>query len=267
VEAESTTPTVAGLDGFEKEAGALVKRIDRTMRRVGRLSRIPRLAQDANLFDLPRLIRDTWDALESLQQDVDALRRLAESTVVAPDATYESAWATAFEVALRDLGVPVEADSRYPVYHVFPFEVRVDLNGMTVLVNNRVTHVLRPDALARLVMRERERVYGARFPAAQFMRALAGAYDLLRAQGGNTGAVRLRDAYKLLSLREGPSGYPLRQFAFDLYRLRYETDMIYDGRKFVLNPSRSARGAVPVPRPNGAMENLGSYELVEVSSS
>jgi hypothetical protein len=257
--------SIRGIEAFDAASDPLVNHVTRLTKRVARLNRLARLTQDLNLFDASRLLRDVQGALGDLSSDVAALAGVMERTVVAPTAADETAWAEAFEQALKDLKVPLEPGTAYPSYKVFPFEIKVDLAAETVWLNNRVTHVLRPRSLAKLVQNERERLYGERFNAGQFMKALATVYDLLKGDDGKTFSVPLRRAHEILSLRSGSAGYSLRQFAFDLYRLRYQSDMVYEGRQFVLNPSRSPRGAVQVPHPNGGMENLGSYEMIEVS--
>lgn len=257
--AEEMASMIRGMDAFDRESGSTVAQASRLLKRIDRLKRIPRLTEELNLFDAARVIKDGRQAWEELGSVLQRLEDTVERTQLASDNADEVAWAQAFEAALRERGVPFQAE--FPLYRVFPFEVRVDLADQSAWVKNRLTHVVRPALLARLVERERAKLYAERFNHRQFMKALATVYPLLQGSGGF--GVALKDAYKLLSARTGPSGYTVEQFAFDLYRLRYQSDMVYEGKRFVFNPSRSARGAIPVPHPNGGVENLGSFEIME----
>jgi hypothetical protein len=250
-----------GWESFDEATGPTVARVGQLLKRVGRLRRIGRLGQDLNTFDLMRLVRDERALVRELAEELDKLEGILSRVQMVAGSDDEKNWAREFEESLRDLRV--EFSGSYPTYLVFPLEIRVDLAQDTATINDRITHTLRPKSLAKAVQAERERLFSARFKERQFMRAMAEVYDLLtKADGGLAVGVELRRAYEMLSLREGTSSYPLRQFAFDLYRLRYHSDMVYQGRRFVLNPSKSARRAIQVPRPNGGIENLGSYELV-----
>lgn len=260
---ENPTEPVNGIEAFDEAATSRIAAIGRLAKRVGRLSRLTGQAKDLNLFDAARLLKDSSQALAELTFEVDALAEVIANTRLAPTAEWEARWNEEFEQALADLNIRPEG--RYPSYQIFPFSVHVDLPNDAATVHERLTHVVRPRELAKLVQKERDKLFGARFNERQFMKALATVYDLLQSQETRSDfGVSLKKTYDLLSLRTGSAGYSLRLFAFDLYRLRYNTDMTYEGRRFVLNPSRSARGSIPVPNPSGVVENLGSFEMVEV---
>lgn len=249
---------------FDEETGPLVSRVSRLTKRVGRLMRMPKLTQDLNVVDASRLLRDTQQAVSDLQDDLRALSDSLAATALGVNSGDEEAWAQEFEQALADIHVPFQAN--YPIYQVFPFEIRVDLTNATATVNNRLTHVMRPESLARIIQRERDRLYAAKFNDRQFMKGLVRVWDLVKGGETRAGGVPLRQAHEILSLRTGPSGYSLQQFAFDLYRLRYQSTMTYEGKRFRLNAARNSRGAVQVPHPNGSFDNLGSFEVVEVDA-
>lgn len=255
---------IVSWDAFDEAAGQVVARTVQLVRRVARVSRLPKLAQELNIFEASRLVRDGKAVIDELGSELDHLDGILSCTTLAPTEASELDWARAFEDELG--AIEVEFGGEYPRYEVFPFEIEINLAEDTAIVNKRTTHVLRPKILAKLIQVERDRLFGARFNAQAFMRGMAEAHDLLtQAEGRMAVGVPLRRAYDVLILREGSAAYPLRQFAFDLYRLRYQSDMRYRGRQFVLNPSRNPRGAVQVPRPAGGVDNLGSYELVEES--
>lgn len=247
---------------FDDATHANLQRISQLVKRVARVGRLAKLGQELNTFEASRVLKDGLVVVGELAAELGVVEEVVSRVVLAPSETAELEWAFQFERSLQDL--EVEFGGRYPAYEVFPFEVRIDLSSASALINNRTVRVMRPNFLAKLIKGERDRLFSARFNGQVFMRGMEQAYELLtKAQGGLPVGVALRRAYEVLTLREGTAQYPLRLFAFDLYRLRYQTDMVYHGRKFILNPSRSPRGAIAVPKPGGGVDNLGSYELVE----
>ena len=261
-EAPEAHRPVTGVAEFDEAAEPHLARATRLAKRVARLSRLNQLSQDVNLFEAVRLLNDSRQALQELTETVDVLTGIVAATELASDDWAVTTWAEAFLVELRTLEVPVEETSAFPDYHVFPFDVHVDLQAGAALINNRTTHVMRPRALAKLVQQERDRLFNARFNDQQFMKALAVVYDLMT-KDKQEFAVDLRRVHEVLSARSGTASYPLRLFAFDLYRLRYQSNMMYRGRKFVLHETRNgtAKGAVQVPKPGGGFDNLGSFEM------
>jgi len=78
--------------------------------------------------------------------------------------------------------------------------------------------------------------------------------------------VRLKKIFQVLTLLKGRSGYSERLFAFDLYRLRERSDLIWDNRRLVFGNVRSASNAVAVPSHTGT-QYLGYLEVQEVGKT
>ena len=248
-----------GADAFDDAAKPLAASIAALTKRVGRLGRMPRLVEELDLFSARKLTDDMVDVLDQLSEAVDRFGDAVRQTRLAGADGDEARWAQQFEQALLAADVP--CSGRYPQYDVFPFYVKVDLAAGTTSINNRTGHVMRPTALAKRVRAEWEKVHKSAFNNQQFLKALFQLYDLLPKD--LTRRVPLRRAHEIMTVRTGAAAYPLRQFAFDLYRVR-RTDMTADGRRLVLNPSHARAGAVAVPDGQGGIDSLGTFEVVPV---
>ena len=253
---EATQPGVIGPEEFDLQAKPMAARIATLTKRVGRLGRLPRHVDEWDVFSATKVADEVAAVVDELSQEVGRFGDVVRSTRIAATDADEARWASEFEQALSLAEVPFAG--RYPQYDVFPFYVKVDLKGGAAVINNRTGHVLRPAALAKLVRAEWEKVHRAAFNDQQFLKALYALYDVL--PKNLTRGVALRRAHELLTVRIGTAAYPLRQFAFDLYRLR-RTNMTADGRRLVLNPSRDKKG-VSVPDGHGGTDLLGTYEVV-----
>lgn len=248
-----------GADAFDDAAKPLAASIAALTKRAGRLGRMPRLIEELDLFSARKLTDDMVEVLDQLSEAVDRLGdAVRQSRLDATDGD-TARWAQQFEQALRAAEVPFSG--RYPQYDVFPFYVKVDLAAGTTWINSRTGHVMRPAALAKRVRAEWEKVHKSAFNDQQFLKALFQVYDLLPKD--LTRRASLRRAHEIMTVRTGAAAYPLRQFAFDLYRVRL-TDMTAEGRRLVLNPSHTRAGAVPVPDGQGGVDNLGAFEVVPV---
>lgn len=183
----------------------------------------------------------------------------------------DTTYAEEFEAACRSIGL--ELRGRFPRYEVFPFEVRIVPERLCAEVHGKVVRTLAPAALAKVVKRERDRLYNARFDPQAFARSLLKAWDLLMAErrlaGGPSadvtgGQVKLKDIYQVLTLLPGVGkAYTERDFAFDLFRLRESGMMAFGGRSIILGHTRSSRGTIRVPERGGGFAHLGFLEVRE----
>ena len=254
--AAETEREAIGPDDFDLLAKPMAARVAALTKRVGRLGRLPRHVDEWDVFSARKLADEVADVVDELSQEVRSFGDVVRRTRLAATDADEARWATEFEQALALAEVPYAG--RFPQYDVFPFYVKVDMASAAVSINNRTGHVLRPAALAKLVRAEWEKVHRAAFNDQQFLKALYTLYDVLPKD--LTRGAPLRRAHELLTVRIGTAAYPLRQFAFDLYRVR-NTNMTWDGRMLVLNPSHDKKG-VSVPDGHGGTDLLGTYEVV-----
>jgi hypothetical protein len=217
---------------------------------------------DGNYAGLQRSQRELDAALAALGESAERLRARCTPELWAggPSAEENEAYARAWEEACAREGLPLQGT--FPVYRLFPLEIRFDLAERSVLVNRKRRHELRPESLARILRQTYDRLHRARFDAGRFRRALLRAHTLLSGDRPQQ-PVLLRQIYELLTLREGgrSAEYSLEQFGFDIYRLR-RAGLTEGNRRLVFIHGR--RNAIVVPVGDGQTENLTALQIQEV---
>jgi hypothetical protein len=205
--------------------------------------------------------RDGMDVLAlrvrvpSLLDGLDATRLAvadahAALSATPPGAALSEDYPQALESEFRRAGL--EFEGAFPEYEIFPLTVRVNVDGESVRIGRRTVQTLDPRAVARAVQKDHRRLHGSSFNAPRFLDALALCYDAL--SGGQLGSpVPLIDVYRLLSARTGATGYTRQEFAFDIYRVRRQSDLIVKGRTVEFSHGKSGT-QFPVPRTQGGAE-------------
>ena len=246
----------------------LFREVENLERGVRRSSR--RMLGSIPLRDLRALrggLADWSQGLRALADRVSlAEQALSGYTVPSEDPEFLSRYAETIEQHVARADILLEG--RFPQYVAFPIEITIDLGRELARVNNRQVNVLDPKALSDTIISEYKKIHAASFNSQRFMRALSTAYDLMsnvrRGSATAAGQKPLKKIHELLTIRTGPSAYNLRQFAFDIYKLRSSTDLIYSGRRLSFVNTRRASDVVPVPTSPGHYENLGYLEMVPV---
>lgn len=233
-----------------------------------KLARLRRVAQQVDKasgrWDL-RQLRQRLPELSQAAADAAGSAREADlllSAWTTPEAGAAiAAYAAEIERAARQARLPLTGD--FPEYEAFPLTIRVDLPGEQVLVGRRRLGTLEPAALVRELQRQFQAVHSSSFNARRFMQSLVRSYDLLIGSGSAKGrGVQLLDIYGVLTLRTGTAGYSRQEFAFDIFRLRRESDLTFEGRRLAFMNAR--RGGIPVPSAQGKVEMFGTLEVREV---
>ena len=253
-----------GVTGPAKRAAALAAQTARLAKRLQRA---------AESVDLHELRQRVGDVVARAAEAAAAVGEL-ESAVAAPGLLFagdqggeeavHQAYAVAFARACAALGVTLEGS--YPDYQVFPFSVKIRLEEDRALIGKRSAWSLRPEALARQVRRERDRLYGASFAADRFGASLAKAYDILAGSQAGFPPVRLVDILELFQLGTfGRSSYTRGEFAFDLYRYR-QMKMVTGGRRVEFGDMRGGGTGLQVPTARGTYEKLIAIRLLPVGA-
>jgi len=263
---------MSGLADFETTMAPKLQTLAKTLARLGRLKVLEQQASQLNLVDMRKLLQDVRQSSQDSGNQATELEELLRDYQLVAQETDQEEWMRVFVAECHALGHAV--DGEYPTLRVFPVEVKVDVTHDLVQVNNRIVRVLHPKAVAALVSKEVAKRYKERFNVNQFLRALVRIYDVLMAERISTTleqgqkniarSVPLKQIYSLLSVRTGATGYSQNQFAFDLYRVRTESDLMFEGRRLVFESTRNASGAIVIPLPGGQKENIGSLEVVGV---
>ena len=264
---ETKDAPIRGVRGFETDMGPTLQSLAKSIDRLSRFKKVGRQSEIMNLVDLRKQLEEACRLSDEVKDTATILQDQLEEFRVAPSTTEQTEWWQSFRQAFHAGYPPVEGE--FPIFQVFPVEIRVELEHELVLVNNRTVRTLHPRAVANAVEKELDRLNRERFNAASFVKTLLRAYDLLMAEakdkspGRSVGAaVSLRAIYQILSIRTGTSGYSLNQFAFDIYRLRRSSSLSTNGRRLEFGTTRN-RGGILITLPGGQQENLGSLEVLE----
>lgn len=265
---EETSPS--GVGYFEEILGPQLAEMAKIAERVGKAKAIRKQVDLANRLDVLKQLEDIVRFSERALEQANTLKDVVGTFRMATTEADRDEWTRAFVENCQALNRAV--DGEYPVFRIFPIEVKADLENDIVVVNNKTVRTLHPKAIAGLVDKEIERLNRERFNLNQFIKALVRVYDVLlaerkQASGGKqvAGAVGLKQIHALLAVRTGTasSGYSQNQFAFDVYRLRTQADLEFNGRRLVFSTTRSPRDGIVIALPGGQKEILGSLEIVE----
>ena len=268
---ESVTTKAHGVEAFEVGLGAPLEALAKTIEKLGRLKKLGEQKSLINLLDLRKQLEDARRLAREVNGMVDEIDQRFDGYRLCVSEADQIEWTLRFRQAFHSGFPPVEGE--FPVFQVFPVEVKVEFDNELVRINNRIQRNLHPGAVAAQVEKEWERLNRERFNEGSFAKKLLRAYDLVIAkqqidsQGSNSGrTAMLKDVHGVLALRQGMSGYSLNQFAFDLYRLRKSDQMVQDGRHLLLGTARN-RGGLVITHPDGRQEMLSSMEVNEDKSS
>jgi hypothetical protein len=216
-----------------------------------------------------RLLRQRMPEVAQAIGEIEAAARATEAALAGFSAAESTAAAAGFAAeiarAASQLRLPLQGD--FPEYEAFPLKIAVDLVAEQATIGRRKTTTLEPLALMREVQARHQALHRSNFNAKRFMRSLVEAYDLLKQAGKAKGMdVSLSAVYELLTLRGGTGDYTKEEFAFDIYRLRRESDMVYDShRRLSFLNGRS--GNFPVPNAKGGVDPLSMLSIAEVEGS
>lgn len=258
-DATPTPPHVSIVGAFDAALERPIQQIERTHAQLTHaVKQLSHAFRGGNLRDARSLAQAITDRLSRLTEALGACAIALEQYEQTGGSVEE--YVREFEAACLAEKVPLSGE--FPTYEAFPVEVRFHLDERVVLVNNRTVPLLRPSVVVAYIRRVRDRLHAETFHARRFRQALLRAYDLL--SGAPRAPVPLRAIHELLSLRQGggASGYSLRQFAFDIYRVRQES-LVEGKRRLSFIHGRSPRNAVVVPVGGGETENLVALQVQE----
>ncbi len=239
------TTAEAPADGLEAALAQLQDQLKALRDAAGRVMRAhdgrDLTALRARVPALPEILEATRRAVDDAQA---ALTATPAGTALGSD------YPERLEAEFGRLGVPFEG--AFPEYQVFPFTVRVNVEGESVRIGRRTLSTLAPAAVALAVQKEHRRLHGSSFNATRFLEALSRCYDAL--SGRELGApVPLVAIYRLLSARTGTAGYTLPEFAFDIYRLRRSSELVVKDRTLEFTHGKTGT-TIAVPRSQGGAE-------------
>ncbi|MDC7289050.1 hypothetical protein NXH76_14665 [Blautia schinkii] len=159
----------------------------------------------------------------------------------------------------------VDVKGEFPVYEMFPYRVRFDVENLDIYLDRKKVHCLRPVNFVQRIKTGQDKLMKASFNANVFANELAEAYDMAVLKLGKRPEtdLYLTKLYKLLA----PMGryrreYDQQSYAFDLARLYASgVEETKDGRRFEFGPSRNINQAIRILDQNGQEQYLATIRF------
>lgn len=212
--------------------------------------------------DVKNLVRD----LESMQEAAALLAASLEGIKDAAEgfdarAYFENGdFADQMLESCREKGVDVRGE--FPVYEMFPYRVRLDVENQDLYLDRKKVQCIRPRSFVDTVKAGQEKLNKASFNALTFVSELSDAYDLARMKmGKNPGAdIYLTSLYRYLApMSRFRKDYDQQSFAFDLARLYTSgIEETKNGRRFQFGPSRNNVKAIRILDKDGKEQYLAT---------
>jgi len=159
----------------------------------------------------------------------------------------------------------VDVIGSFPLFEMFPYTVRIDVENQEVYVDRKKVSCLRPSSLVGLIKAGQEKLYKASFNAAQFANELAAAYDLallnLNKPAGSD--LYLTTLYKyLVPMSRFRKDYDQQSYAFDIARL-FDNELVEvkGGRSYQFGPSRNSNKTLRILDRSGAEHFLATIRF------
>ena len=242
---------------------AFEKTIKEKMKMVTKLQKA--IAKNMDSGDLFRSIADT-EQLHQVSEELTQLTSEMKQLLSGFDAKhyFESGL---FAQQLLDQCEQKQVDviGEFPVYEMFPYKVRFDVENQESFLDRKKVSCLRPSTLVSIVKTGQEKLYKASFNANQFANELAAAYDLaLLKEGKKSGAdVYLTTLYKfMVPTSRSRKEYDQQSYAFDIARLFDAQDVQLKGdRSYQFGPSRNNNTALRIPDRTGRAYYLATIRF------
>ncbi len=159
----------------------------------------------------------------------------------------------------------VNVRGEFPVYEMFPYRVRIDVEAQEIYLDRKKIQCVRPESFAGLVKSGQEKLNRATFNEKTFLNELADAYDLaiLRQNKRPESDIYLMGLYKFLApMSRFRKDYDQQSFAFDIARL-YASDAeeTKDGRRYQFGPSRNQNKSIRILDKDGQEQYLATIRF------
>lgn len=248
------------MQGFAKEMGDLTKNQQKSYKS---------LCKNMESGDLKNLSKDitTLKALcESYESTLRAMQEVSEGF---DSKAYIESGEFAEQMLLCCQKTGVDVKGEFPLYEMFPYKVRVDVENLDMYIDRKKVQCLRPVSFINGIKAEQDKLLKASFNPAIFANELAQAYDLtLMKQNAGKAYAKDSDCYltniykSLTPMRRFKKDYDQQSFAFDLARL-YSAgiEATDDGRKLQFGSSRNIKQAIRILDLDGEEQYLATIRF------
>lgn len=223
------------------------------------------LFREAENGEMKNYIRD----LNAMKEAVGLLTKAVENLETSAldfdmKAYFESGEFAEQMIAIcQEKGVDVRGE--FPVYEMFPYRVKVDVENQDLFLDRKKVQCMRPQSFVDTVQKGQEKLNKAYFNALTFVNELADAYDLaiLKAKKRAESDVYLMSIYKVLApMSRFKKDYDQNNFAFDVARLyASEVEETKNGRRFQFGPSRNNDKAIRILDKDGKEQFLATIRF------
>ena len=153
----------------------------------------------------------------------------------------------------QEKGVDVRGE--FPVYEMFPYRVRLDVENQDLYLDRKKVQCVRPQSFVDMVQKSQEKLNRASFNPSAFAAELADAYDtaVLKLKRQSGADIYLNSLYKYLApMSRFRKDYDQQSFAFDLARLYISRiEETKNGRRFQFGSSRESNKSIRILDENG----------------
>ncbi|MCD8105125.1 MAG: hypothetical protein LUF35_09015 [Lachnospiraceae bacterium] len=221
------------------------------------------IVRETESGDLKYLSRD----LKTLSQTAAALSATIEKLNSSVESFDTKAYFENGDFAAQMLDIcyeqNVDVQGEFPVYKMFPFKVKIDVENQDVYLDKKRIQCMRPSSFVKMVKAGQEKLQKARFNAESYADELAETYDLalLKLNKKPGSVLYLTTLYKFLT----PMGrfrreYDIQSFSYDISRLYAEfvkgNRTSKSGRVFDFEPAHNKNKGIRILDANGNEEFL-----------
>lgn len=223
------------------------------------------VSRETESGDLKSLIRD----LHTMEETAAALSEILQEVKEEAEGFDAKSYFETGEFAEQMLEIckekEVDVRGEFPVYEMFPYRVRLDLENQDLYLDRKKVQCMRPKSFVETVQNGQIRLNKASFNALTFVNELADAYDLavLKMKKQPDADIYLNSLYKILApMSRYRKDYDQQSFAFDVARL-YSSDVekTKNGRKFQFGPSRNNGKAIRILDKDGQEQFLATIRF------
>lgn len=223
------------------------------------LKAVERKTEGGDIKGLSKDLEAMAQAAAQLERTIAGMRETVDGFDA--KAYFESGeFAEQMLLACGEKGVDVHGE--FPVYEMFPYRVRLDVENQDIYMDRKKVQCARPGSFAETVRAGQEKLNRASFNALTFVSELADAYDLalLKTKKRAGYDMYLTSLYKYMTpMSRFRKDYDQQSFAFDLARLYASgIEETKNGRRFQFGTSRKTEKKIRILDQEGKEQFLST---------
>ncbi len=225
------------------------------------------VCREAEGGDIKSLVRDLEAMTDAVSAVAGTLGDMKEDVTGFDTERYfeNGEFAEQMLAACEEKGVDVRGE--FPVYEMFPYRVRLDVENQDIYLDRKKIQCMRPLSFVNTVREGQEKLNKASFNALAFVSELADVYEtaIIKERKPAEADVYLTSLYKLLApMSRFRKDYDKQSFAFDLARLYSSgVEETKNGKKFQFGPSRNNEKAFRILDKDGKQQFLATIRFYE----